>query len=158
MDYCNWYFPKMLGQSHEQFVQKYAASFQTIRGRWKVNEVWLNLNQIWGFPNDNSNKFVQNAWKVYDQSKARIGWEFNEVWPNINQVCGTPIEYFHQVCPEMRRKCVVYQRPWNDRNSVKCDQMSVRSVELINKNFYQVWGQSHDQYVQKCPKTNRRRN
>ena len=28
---------------------------------------------------DNSNKFVQNAWKVYGQSKAMIGWQFNEV-------------------------------------------------------------------------------
>ena len=51
--------------------------------------------------------------------------KFNEVWPKINQVSGTPNEYFHQVCPEMRRKCVVYQRPWNDRNSVKCDQKSI---------------------------------
>ena len=63
-------------------------------------------------PSDNSNKFVQNSWKVYGQSKSRIGWKFNEVLPKFNQVCGTPIEYFDQVCPEMRRKCVVYHRPW----------------------------------------------
>ena len=104
MDYCNEYFPKIWGQSDEQFVRKCAASAPTIRGRWKFNEVWPNLNQIWGSPNDNSNKFVQNAWKVYGKSKARIGWKFKEVWPKVNQVCGTPNEYFHQVCPEMHKK------------------------------------------------------
>ena len=134
----------------KQFVRKCA---QTIRGIWKFNEMWPNLNQIWESPNDNSNKFVQNAWKVYGQSKARVGWKFNKVWLKVNQVCGTPNKYFHQVCPEMRWKCVVYQMPWINRNSVKCDQKSMRSVDLTNKNFYQVWGQSHDQYVPGCPET-----
>ena len=142
MDYCNEYFHKILGQSHEQFVRKGATSSQTTGGRWKVNEVWPNLNQILGSPNNNSKKFVQNAWKVYGQSKDRIGWKFNEIWPNVNQVCGTPNEYFHQVCPEMRRKCVVYQRPWNDRNSVKCDWKSMRSVNPTNKNFY-TWASAY---------------
>ena len=85
MDYSNKYFHKIWDQSHEQFVRKCAASAQTIRGRWKFNEVWPNLNQIWGSPNHNSNKFVQNAWEVYGQSKAMIGWKFNEVWPRVNQ-------------------------------------------------------------------------
>ena len=153
MDYPNKYFHKIWGQSHEQFFRKCAASAQKIRGRWKFNEVWPNRNQIWESPNHNSNKFVQNAWEVYGQSKARIGWKFNEVWPRVNQVCGTPNEYFHQVCPETRRKYMVYQRPWNDRNSVNCDQKSMRSEDPTNKNFYQDWGKYHDQYVQKCTET-----
>ena len=139
MDNCNQYFHKIWAQSHEQYVWKCAASAQTIRGRWKFNEVWLNLNQSWGSPNHSSNKFVQNAWKVYDQSKARIWWKFNEVWTKVNQVSGAHNEYFHQVCPEMHRKCVVYQRPWNDINSVKCDQKFMKSVHPTNENFYQVW-------------------
>ena len=61
MDHCNEYIHKIGGQFHEQFVRKCPASAQTIRGIWKFNEVWTNLNQIWGSPNDNSNKFVQNA-------------------------------------------------------------------------------------------------
>ena len=153
MDYSYEYFHKTWGQSHEQFVRKCAASAQTIRGRWKFNDVWPNLNQIWGSPNHNSNKFVHNAWEVYGQSKARIGWKFNEVWPRVNQVCGTPNEYFHQVCPEKHRQYMVYHMPWNDRNSLKCDQKPMRSEDSTNKNFYQVWGQYHDQYVQKCTET-----
>ena len=27
------------------------------------------------------------------------------------------------------------------------------SVDDTNKNFYQVWGQSHDQFVQRCQET-----
>ena len=96
MDYPNKYFHKIWGQSHEQFFRKCAASAQKIRERWKFNEVWPNRNQIWESPNHNSNKFVQNAWEVYGQSKPRIGWKFNEVWPRVNQVCGTPNEYFHE--------------------------------------------------------------
>ena len=116
-----WIFPKNLTAIHQQLVWKCVASAQTIRGRWKFNAVWPNLNQLnqnWEYFNDNSNKFVQYAWKVYGQSKARIGWKFNEVWPKVNQVCGTPNEYFHYVCPEMRRKYVVCQKPRNGRNSV----------------------------------------
>ena len=153
MDYCNEYFHNILGQSHEQFFRKCAASAETIRRRWKFNEVWQNLNQIWGSPNDNSNNFVQNARKVYGQSMARIWWKLNEMWPKVNQVCGTLNEYLHKVCPEMHRKRVVYQRPWNDWNSVKGNQKSMRFVDPTNKNFYQVWGQSHVQYVQKCHET-----
>ena len=152
MDYCNEYFYKIWDQSHMQIVWKCAASAQTFRERWKFNEVRPNLNQMWS-PNDNSNKFVQNAWKVYGQSKARIAWKFNEVWPKVNQVWGTPNEYFHQVCPEMCRMCMVYQKPWNERNSVMCVQKSMRSVDPTNRNLFHVWSQSHDQYVQKCPET-----
>ena len=36
---------------------------------------------------------------------------------------------------------------------MKCDQNSMRFVDPTNKNFYQVWCQSHDQYVMKCPET-----
>ena len=53
----------------------------------------------------------------------------------------------------MRRKYVVYQKPWNERNSVQCDQKILRPVDTTYKIFYQVWGQSHDQYAQKWPET-----
>ena len=79
MDYRMKYFHKMWGQSHERFVWKCAASSQSIIGRCKFNGVWPNLNQIWGTSNDNPNKFVQNARKVFDQSKARKGSKFNGV-------------------------------------------------------------------------------
>ena len=112
-----------------------------------------NHNQIWGSPNHNSNKFVQkcmvSVWPIKGQDRMEIQWSVTKsqsgLW-NTN-------EYFHQVYPETHRKYRIYQRPWNHRNSVKCDQKFIRSEDLINKNFYQVWGQYHGQYVQKCTET-----
>ena len=77
MDYFNRYFHKIWGQSHEQFVRKCAASTQTIRGRLKFNDVWPNLNQIWGSPNHNANKFVQNAKKC--MANQRTGYDGNSI-------------------------------------------------------------------------------